>query len=390
MLVLRLPHQIVNQYRPVRAYVETLQDEIALVADAIARHPRVDQVHWGGGTPTMLSEDDFWALMTRLRSRFTFSPTPEVAVEIDPRTLTEEKAIALAEIGVTRASLGVQDFNPEVQTAINREQPFEVTERAVDWLRGAGIEGISFDLMYGLPCQTTETVVETVDLAQKLAPDRIALFGYAHVPWMKKHQRLIDDATLPGIEARYRQAEAAADRLADYGYQRIGLDHFAKADDAMSLALAEGRLKRNFQGYTTDQAGTLLGFGASAIGCLRQGYVQNAVPFAAYAEAINAGDLAVAKGIELTPQDIMRRDVIERLMCDLHVDLGDVAGRYNAASSDFREEVAALQGMARDGIVELSKDQIDITETGRPLVRTVCAVFDAYLGQGTARHSRAV
>ncbi len=218
----------------------------------------------------------------------------------------------------------------------------------------------------------------------------MALFGYAHVPWMKKHQHMIDEATLPGAAERLHQAEAAAARLAEHGYRRIGLDHFARAEDSLTRALDEGRLRRNFQGYTDDQATVLLGFGASAIGSLSQGYVQNAVPFGAYADAIKSGRLAVTRGVEVDADDRLRRAVIERLMCDLSVDLSAVGADFGAPSEDFTGELSALAPMARDGLVEVEGSQVRITETGQPLMRTVCAVFDRYLSTGKGRHSRAV
>lgn len=382
--------KVVRQYGPVGDYAKVLGREVALVADAVPEGPQVTHVHWGGGTPTMLSSEDFTALMETLRTRFAFAARAEVAVEIDPRTLTEDKAVALAKAGVTRASLGVQDFNDIVQQAINRIQPFEMSADVVGWLRGAGIEAINFDLMYGLPHQTVELVVHTVDLAVKLEPDRLALFGYAHVPWMKTHQRMIDEATLPGAAERLHQAEAAAERLAEHGYRRIGLDHFARAGDSLTRALDEGRLRRNFQGYTDDQASTLLGFGASAIGSLSQGYVQNAVPFGAYADAVKAGRLAVTRGVEVDADDRVRRAVIERLMCDLTVDLGALGQGLEAPPGGFAEELSALAPLARDGLVEVEGSRIHITDTGQPLMRTVCAVFDRYLATGKGRHSRAV
>jgi len=382
--------KVVRQYAPVGDYARVLEREAGLVAGAIPKGPQVTHVHWGGGTPTMLSSEDFTALMSALRERFAFAARAEVAVEIDPRTLTEGKAIALARAGVTRASLGVQDFNDIVQRAINRIQPFEMSAEVVAWLRGAGISAINFDLMYGLPHQTVELVVQTVDQAVRLEPDRLALFGYAHVPWMKTHQRMIDEATLPGAAERLRQAEAAAERLAEHGYRRIGLDHFARADDTLARALDDGRLRRNFQGYTDDQAAVLLGFGASAIGSLPQGYVQNAVPFGAYAEAIESGQLATSRGVGIDADDRLRRAVIERLMCDLSVDLSALGADLEAPPDAFAEELSALAPMVRDGLVAVEGSRVHITGAGQPLMRSVCAVFDRYLATGKGRHSRAV
>ncbi len=254
-----------QRYAPVRDYVGVLQTEIARVADAIGRRQTVSHIHWGGGTPTILSDSDMAAVMANLRERFDIAGDAEIAIEADPRTLSYEKTVALADAGVTRASLGVQDCNAHVQAAINRVQPLEQTAGAVGALRAAGIERINIDLMYGLPLQTVADVRRTVEAVLPLKPDRLAVFGYAHVPWMKSHQKMIDEAALPNADERLRQSEAMALALVAHGYRHIGLDHFARAGDPLSIALRTGNLRRNFQGYTTDRADTLLGFGASAL-----------------------------------------------------------------------------------------------------------------------------
>lgn len=372
-----------HRYAPVRDYVGVLQAEIAGVADTIGSRQTVSHIHWGGGTPTILTDNDLAAVMAGLRDRFDFTGDAEIAIEADPRTLTYEKTLALADAGVTRASLGVQDCNAHVQAAINRVQPFEQTAAAVAALRAAGIERINIDLMYGLPLQTVADVRRTVDAVLPLAPDRLAVFGYAHVPWMKSHQKMIDDAALPGAGERLQQAEAMAQALVARGYRHIGLDHFARADDPLSVALQTGNLRRNFQGYTTDRADTLLGFGASAIGSLPQGYVQNSADFDAYDRAINAGRLATVRGVALSNDDRRRRTVIERLMCNLAVELDDMG-------ADFADELVMLQDFAKDGLVRLDGATVTVTEPGRPWLRVICAVFDRYLQQDEARHSAAV
>ena len=381
--------RVVRRYGPVADYAALLAEEMALVAGALHAKPWIAHVHWGGGTPTMLEPADFTALMAAARRHFRFAGDAEMAVEIDPRTLTQTMTEAMAAAGVTRASLGVQDFNIHVQQAINRVQPFAVTAGAVRRLRDCGIAALNFDLMYGLPGQTVADVVRTVDRAVTLAPDRLALFGYAHVPWMKTHQRMIDEAALPGGPERLAQAEAAAARLVEHGYRRIGLDHFARPGDALAKAVDDGKLRRNFQGYTTDRAEYLLGFGASAIGSLPQGYVQNEVPFAAYGRAIKAGRLATVRGLELSADDRLRRDVIERLMCGLEVDLEATAAAHGTVEP-FAAELARLAAMAANGVVELTGPRVRISEVGRPWMRTVAAVFDRYLEAGKARHSLAV
>jgi oxygen-independent coproporphyrinogen-3 oxidase len=382
--------KVVRRYEPIARYLDLLTNELRLITAALAGRGVVRHLHWGGGSPTMLSPDDFARMMALLRDRFDVAADAEIAVEIDPRDATPASVAALAAAGVTRVSIGVQDFASDVQAAINRHQPFAVVEQVCRWLRDTGINRINFDLMYGLPHQTVAKVTAMVDQAVSLAPDRIALFGYAHVPWMKSHQRLIDESALPDGPERFRQSTAAAARLQDHRYRPVGLDHFARDDDALLAALQAGRLKRNFQGYTTDDAPVLIGFGASAIGALPQGYVQNAAPFKDYGEAIAAGRLPTARGVALSADDRLRRAVIERLMCELRVDLRATACDHPDAPADFAPELAALDACGEDGLVRIDGSEVIVTETGRPFVRLIASVFDRYLQQGVARHSRAV
>ena len=382
--------KVAARYAPIADYAATLKREIALVAGIIGRRAPVGRIHWGGGTPTQLAPEDFLGLMAVLRAHFDVRPHAEIAVEADPRTLDDARIRALAEAGVNRASLGVQDLNDRVQKAINRIQPFPRVAAAVEGLRGAGIGAVNMDLMYGLPYQTEVDVRRTVDLVAPLRPDRLAVFGYAHVPWMKTHQNMIREDALPGGPARLGQARAAAEALAAHGYRPIGLDHFARPDDSLARALDDGRLKRNFQGYTDDGAAILIGFGTSAIGQFPQGYVQNAVPFHAFDEAIAAGRLAVRRGVALVPEDRLRRAVIERLMCDMKADLAQLARTHGFPEDAFAAETAALAPMVADGLAEVAGSVVRITEAGRFFMRTIAAVFDGYLGTGTGRHSRAV
>jgi oxygen-independent coproporphyrinogen-3 oxidase len=382
--------KIVNRYEPVAQYLEAMLREIDLVADALPARFAAGHLHWGGGSPTMLTGADWRRTVDHLRTRFDFASDAEIAVEADPRTATEAYIKALAAAGVNRVSIGVQDFHPEVQQAINRIQPFEVTRRVMDWLRGYGIDHINMDLMYGLPYQTLERVIDMADQALTLRPGRIALFGYAHVPWMKPHQKLISEHTLPDTAARWQQSDAVSARLVEAGYVAIGLDHFALPDDDLARALARGHLHRNFQGYTTDAAAVLLGFGASAIGSLPQGYVQNLSPIGGYKKAVAAGHIPVARGVAVDDEDRLRRDVIERLMCDLDVDLGAICAGHGVSPDHFSHEKAELDRLQADGIVRIEGERISVTAEGRPLVRLVAATFDRHLGKGQARHSRAV
>jgi oxygen-independent coproporphyrinogen-3 oxidase len=377
--------RVVNRYATIRTYLDLMRREADLIAQTAAEPLRIRHLHFGGGSPDIMAADDVRDLVDHLRGRFSFADDLDFAVEIDPRAADVEKIQAWARAGANRASIGVQDFDPLVQQAINRDQSVECTARTMMALRAAGISRINIDLLYGLPRQTVASVRETADRVIALDPDRIALFGYAHVPWLKPHQRLINDKALPDASQRWAQFETAAIALRQSGYVWVGLDHFAKPDDPLTLAHWCGRLRRNFQGYTVDECDTLIGLGASAIGALPRGYVQNAVTFAAYGRALHAGELPVARGIELDADDRRRRAVIEQLMCDLSVDLA-----MHGAPAAFDREFERLDEMSRDGLVNLSGTRIAITDAGRPFLRSICAVFDRYLPSGVGRHSRAV
>jgi oxygen-independent coproporphyrinogen-3 oxidase len=377
----------VRRRAPIDAYAGLLGDEIALVS-ALAGARKAVHLHWGGGTPSMLGSEWLAVLTERLRGAFDTAEC-EHGIELDPRYVTHELAHALAGIGVNRASLGVQDFAPYVQRAIGRIQPFAVVERAVLKLREAGIDSINFDLMYGLPGQAVADVRRSAALAASLQPQRLACFGYAHVPWCKPHQRLIDEATLPGAVERLAQVEAARETLIGRGYVAIGLDHFARADDGLATAARAGRLRRNFQGYTTDQADALIGLGASAISRFPQGFVQNAPDVGGYGRAVASGRLATARGIALSADDRERGRIIERLMCDFSVDLGAAVGSADGAK-DFAAELEALAPLAAESLVRVDGKRITVTEEGRPFVRLAAAAFDVYLAAAHVRHSVAV
>ena len=381
---------VVNRYQPVASYLDILELEIDRVSDVLAGRRPVRHLHWGGGSPTIIASDDFKKVMARIAQRFDILDEAEIAIEIDPRGFEVAHARALAEAGINRASIGIQDFDPAVQAAVNRLQPYDETKRVVESLKDVGVSGISFDLLYGLPHQTVETMISTVDLAMALEPARLSLFGYAHVPWMRSHQSLIPEDLLPDGRGRLALYRAAAGRLAEHGYIAIGLDHFAKADDPMAIAIDEGRLHRNFQGYTTDSAQTLIGFGASAIGALPQGYIQNSPLVPDYRGAIEEGRLPIAKGIAIDDEDRLRRAVIERLMCDLSVDLGVEAERFGREAKMFDASVAALIPLQADGLVSIDGSRIVVPDGARLAVRVVCAAFDRYFGHGPGRHSRAV
>lgn len=382
--------QIVRRDELVAGYQRTLRSEIALVAETIGRRIKVEHIHFGGGTPTIMAPEAFAELMATMRQKFFVLPSAEIAVEVDPRTLTADMVEAMRLSGVNRASLGVQSFDPVVQRAINRVQSYEQTASVVDMLRRAGIEGINFDLIYGLPHQTVASCLDTVRRSLALAPNRLSVFGYAHVPGFKKHQRMINEAMLPDGPARHDQACAIANALKEAGYVQIGLDHFARPDDSMALAFEQGTLRRNFQGYTTDKSETLIGFGASAIGHLPQGYVQNEVQIGAYAQSVAAGRLATAKGYGLTDDDRLRADIIERIMCEFSADLGDICARHGAEAGAMLKSAPRLTPLISDGVVRVDGDRLAVAKDSRFLVRAVAAAFDAHLDPGKQLHSRAV
>lgn len=380
----------VRRYDPVARYLEALAAEIETISDKVESRLIITGIHLGGGSPTLVAPDDMIALGRLLRSRFAFAEDAEISVEMDPNDMDEARFDALAAIGMTRASLGVQDFDPNVQHTINREQTFEQTKAVVDAVRARGVRSVNLDVLYGLPHQTLETIVATTEQVLSLRPNRIALFGYAHVPWMKKHQTMIDEALLPDAGARLAQAEAAARLILAAGYQAVGMDHFALPDDSMAVATRSAKLRRNFQGYTTDQADALIGLGASSIGLLPQGYVQNMPATGEYERRVLAGGLATERGIALTEDDRMRSWVIERLMCEFSFSRCELVARFGAPARDVIAEAELLVANGGDGIFARSGNRFVVTEQGKPFVRSVAARFDAYLGKGTARHSVAV
>ncbi len=373
---------------PIEAYAQRLAEEIALVANQTGRR-RVTHIHWGGGTPSILDADLLEFIADDLAQRFDLSALREHAIELDPRYLTRPLAQALRGIGVNRASLGVQDFSAHVQQAAGRIQPFETVKNAVDLLNEAGIDRLNIDLMYGLPKQTVSDVRQTATLAHTLKPQRVAVFGYAHVPWFRPQQRLIDQSDLPSSPERLAQAEAAHETLVQFGYQPVGLDHYAQPDD--QLAANSGRLQRNFQGYTDDDADALIGLGASAISRLPQGFAQNAPAVGNYSRAVAEGKLATVKGIVLSDDDRLRGNIIERLMCDMAVDLDAIADKSGFdIGTDFSDELDALQPFQENGSVLIDGRRIRITEKGRPYLRLVASAFDTYLPGAKSRHSVAV
>ena len=382
--------RVVNRPEPVTDYVQWLKREATLIEQVLPKGVWANGLHLGGGTPNLLARDDMVELFKVLNHVFHLAPGAEIGAELDPASLTQDWVRAAAHFGLSRASLGVQDLSPDVQAAVNRHEGFDTIQRSVGWLREAGIRSINLDLMYGLPRQRTADVLATLDSVLTLAPDRIAMFGYAHVPWMKPHQKLIATASLPGPEERLEQSLAAADRLVSAGYVAVGLDHYALPDDDLARASQTGRLKRTFQGYVASPAETLIGLGASSISHLREGYVQNQTAELAWRRALEQGTLPVARGYALSDDDRFYGEIIERLMCDLTVDLHAVCERHGRAPHSLEGEIAALLPMREDRLVVIAGGRIAMTERGAPFVRAVCAAFDRYLKPSTQRHAPTV
>lgn len=374
----------------IESYIAAMRHELGLVSRQLCYQLSAAHVHFGGGTPTILKPRVFADLVTLLRRSFNIKAQAELAIEVDPRTLDREMVDALGDCGINRVSIGIQSFDPVVQQAINREQSFSQTAAATDALRRAGVHGVNFDLVYGLPHQTVASCVETVLLCTELQPDRFSVFGYAHVPNVRPLQQRIAQGTLPGAAERHRQFEAIATTLCDTGYRRIGLDHFCLPHDAMSVAHSNGTLRRNFQGYTTDTADVLLGFGASAIGRVDQGYVQNEIGTRAYAKILGSDTLATVRGHAFTDDDRMRGEIIERIMCDFGADIGAICRRHGRMPDRLLGSASRLEELSGSGIVTIDGSNLRIADDARFLARSVAATFDAYIGGSLATHSPVV
>jgi len=381
---------IAPTYDRVGTYLDVLRREIDLVAVRLGEHAGLAHLHFGGGSPNALRPGDFVDLTVRLARAFRLRPGAEIAAELDPGMLSLAFIDAVGEAGVTRVSLGVQTFDPAVQSLVNRVQPYDQVARAVEGLRGAGVDGLNFDLMYGLPGQTPENVYSSALAAVALRPDRIAVFGYAHVPWMKKHQTMIREADLADLDGRWLQAEAADAALVEAGYVRIGLDHYALPDDALSRAAAEGRLRRNFQGYTDDAAAVLIPIGPSSIGQFREGFVQNHVPTDQWAARVARGELPLNRALAISDEDRLRALVIERLMCDMAVDVEAVCQGQGKSIDLLTDSFETIDALALAGLCHRDGAVISIPETARRLMRVVAAAFDARLPKTTERHAKAV
>jgi oxygen-independent coproporphyrinogen III oxidase len=384
---------ITNNRRHAVAYLERLHREIEMVRQRLPDGHTVEQLHFGGGTPTYLDDEQFARLFEVLGESFRFADDADrdFSVEIDPRTVDEARVEFLAELGVNRISLGVQDFDPQVQKAVNRIQSVECTRRVIDAARRCGVRSVSIDLIYGLPLQTVERFARTLDTVLELAPDRISLYSYAHLPQRFKTQRQINVTDLPAARTKLALLERAVATLCGSGYRYIGMDHFAGETDSLVRAQADGTLHRNFQGYTTHGHCDLIGLGVSAISHVGPVYAQNRKGLEDYYRDVDAGRLPIERGVVMTADDEIRRDLIERLMCHFRLDVDDFASRHGIDFERyFAEELARLEPLARDGLVRLGESSIEVTPRGRFLVRNVCMVFDAYLGARQGGFSKAI
>jgi oxygen-independent coproporphyrinogen-3 oxidase len=365
-------------------YLRYLDREMALVAARIGPDRRAVQLHLGGGTPTFLSPTELRQLMAMLRNYFNFSDDAELGVEIDPRTVNDDTLAMLAELGFNRTSFGVQDFDPAVQQAVNRIQPLEMVERAVAASRKANFVSVNADLIYGLPKQTLASFDRTLDSIIRLAPDRIALYNYAHLPSRFKAQRQIVDSDLPSAEVRLQIFLLSMQRLLDAGYLYIGLDHFAMPDDELNQARLNGSLHRNFQGYTTRAECDLIGLGVSAIGKVGDSYSQSVRTIKAYYGHLDEGRLPLEKGYRLTRDDVLRRHIIMELMCSAPLNFNSIEGAFDIDfSSYFARELGLLQPYEEAGLLEIDAAGIKVTPAGRLFVRAIAMVFDSFLGKPT-------
>ena len=376
-----------------RDYVDYLAKEVATMAPRLNAERKVVQLHFGGGSPTFLRPDEIRRLGEIIHRHFTFSPDLEASVEVDPRRLTREHLVALREIGFNRASMGVQDFNPDVQEAIHRIQPRELTQQAMDWMRELGYRSINLDLIYGLPRQTPETFNETVDTVLGMDPDRLAVFSYAHVPWIKPAQKILEEKILPSPESKLEVLKLVIEKLTAGGrYVYIGMDHFAKPTDELAVAQRNKQLQRNFQGYSTRAGSDIYGFGMSAVSQTDDMYWQNEKDLAAYQMAVDAGQVPHHKAYILTDEDKLRRETIMRAMCNLSLDFAEMSRRFRIRFEEhFANEIASLAPFEADGLVKRNSGGFEITESGRFFIRNIAMCFDGTLAPvGERRHSKTI
>ena len=374
-------------------YIRYVEKEIGIVGGLVEGSPPVIQLHWGGGTPTFLSHEEMGALMGALRRRFRFAPDAEVSIEVDPRKVDAATIAYLAELGFNRISVGIQDFDPAVQKAVNRIQSEAETRTVIDASRANGFVSVNADLIYGLPLQTVAGFAATLDKVIEASPDRIALYSYAHVPHMSKTQKQIEITQLPSPDTKLAILALAIEKLGAAGYVYIGMDHFAKPSDELAVAQRERKLHRNFQGYSTKPDCDLIAFGISAIGKIGPSYAQNVKTLDEYYARLDADTLPVLRGVDLNADDLIRRDTIQKLMCNFELDFAELSQAHGIPFAGmFAPEITALAPLAADGLVELSADRLRVTPRGRLLVRTVAMLFDRYLRESLqkGKYSRVI
>ena len=377
----------------INKYISYLKNEIDLLRTYIKPGRKVAQIHWGGGTPTHLLPEEITDLISYINGNFNFVENPENGCEIDPRELTYEHLSALRKGGFNRISMGVQDFNPKVQKAVNRIQPEELTRKVVDWVRELKFKSINLDLIYGLPFQSVPEFEKTIESIIDISPDRIALFNYAHVPWMKKHMELIKPEDLPSPEEKLQILKMSAAKLSQAGYVFIGMDHFAKPDDELSAALTEKKLYRNFQGYSTNAGTDLYALGITSISQFGNIYSQNLKTEKEYFSALDEGIFPVAKGYSMNQDDIIRKEVIMKIMCDFELDFAQVENKFGINFDEyFKFGLSNLSELVEDNLIKLENRKIIVSEMGRLLVRNIAINFDGFIERktDTAKYSRTV
>jgi oxygen-independent coproporphyrinogen-3 oxidase len=386
---------VTRKHERAATYLDYLKREITMQSQLFAGMNEVEQLHFGGGTPTFLLDAEMDDLMAHLHASFRFAPDAlgEYGIEVDPRTVSPERVHSLRQQGFNRISLGVQDFDPDVQRAVNRVQPEAETVAIIDAARAAGFRSVSIDLIYGLPKQTLVSMAQTLEKVIQASPDRISVYHYAHMPHLFKPQRRILEADMPAADTKLAMLQLCIERLGAAGYVYIGMDHFAKPGDDLAVAQRQGRLHRNFQGYSTHADADLVACGVSSIGAVGATYSQNAKTLDDYYALIDAGVLPLQRGIRLGMDDLLRRAIIQKLMCQFELSIGAIEQAFPIVFAEhFAAELAALHPMQADGLVQVDDAWISVTPKGRLLIRNLCMVFDRYLGQqaGGPRFSRTI
>ncbi len=375
-------------------YIDYLEKEVERMSSQLNQHRKAVQLHFGGGSPTFLAPDEIRRLGDIIRKHFTLSDDLEAGVEVDPRRLTRDHLVALREVGFNRASMGVQDFNPVVQEAVHRIQPRELTQQALDWMRELGFRSINLDLIYGLPHQTVESFDETLNIVLQMKPDRLAVFSYAHVPWIKPAQKILErEKHLPTAEVKLQLLKLVVEKLTETGgYVYIGMDHFARPDDELAVAQRQKQLQRNFQGYSTRAGADIYAFGMSSISQIPEAYWQNEKELPRYYSALDDGKVPMVRGYFVTEEDRLRREAIMRVMCDLSLDYSAMSKRLGLNfAQHFAREIESLSGLEADGLVRRSPAGLEVTDTGRLFIRNIAMAFDNTLAPvGERRHSRTI